>query len=268
MDVPGGRVPAGPTSGDGGGDEHPGSLPCIEFAPGHGAQDAGLLGAVGLSATDPPKKPKPSTSSGGALHRRQRPDSGDDQRLPRKQRQTAKRIFERLRGEYGFGGGYTTVKDYVREHRRRTQGDFCASVPSSGHAQCDFDEAPPIIGRSERQAQNLVLDSPHSDGCFIKAYPAETTEAFLDRHVSTFAFLDGVPQGILYDNTKLAMARILGDDGGSAAGRSSSSSPAPCSTASSAARARTTTKARWRAWWAVFAAISWCRFRPSIASTL
>ena len=45
----------------------------------------------------------------------------------------------------------------------------------------------------------------------MKAYPAETTEAFLDGHVSAFAFLGGVPQSILYDNTKLAVARILGD---------------------------------------------------------
>ena len=55
------------------------------------------------------------------------------------------------------------------------------------------------------------MDLPHSDGCFVKAYPAETTEAFLDGHVSAFAFLGGVPQSILYDNTKLAVARILGD---------------------------------------------------------
>ena len=40
---------------------------------------------------------------------------------------------------------------------------------------------------------------------------AETTEAFLEGHVSAFAFLGGVPQSILYDNTKLAVARILGD---------------------------------------------------------
>ena len=53
--------------------------------------------------------------------------------------------------------------------------------------------------------------APHSDGCFVKAYPAETTEAFLDGHVSAFAFMGGVPQGILYDNTKLAVAKILGD---------------------------------------------------------
>ena len=26
----------------------------------------------------------------------------------------------------------------------------------------------------------LVLDLPHSDDCFMKTYPAETTEAFLD----------------------------------------------------------------------------------------
>ena len=80
-----------------------------------------------------------------------------------------------------------------------------------GHAQCDFGEALVIIGGVERKAHYFVLDLPHSDGCFIKAYPAETTEAFLDGHVSAFAFLGGVPQSILYDNTKLAVARILGD---------------------------------------------------------
>ena len=80
-----------------------------------------------------------------------------------------------------------------------------------GPAQCDFGEARVIIGGVERKAHYLVLDLPHSDGCFVKAYPAETTEAFLDGHVSAFAFLGGVPQSILYDNTKLAVARILGD---------------------------------------------------------
>ena len=55
------------------------------------------------------------------------------------------------------------------------------------------------------------MDLPHSDGCYVKAYPAETTEAFLDGHVSALAFLGGVPQSILYDNAKLAVAKILGD---------------------------------------------------------
>ena len=135
----------------------------------------------------------------------------DDLSRPRKQRHTAKRIFERLRDEYGFDGGYTTVKDYVRENRRQTREMFVPLSHAPGHAQCDFGEALVVIGGVERKAHCFVIDLPHSDGCFVKAYPAETTEAFLDGHVSAFAYLGGVPQSILYDNTRLAVAKILGD---------------------------------------------------------
>ena len=135
----------------------------------------------------------------------------EDLRVPKKQRHTAKRIFERLRDEYGFDGQYTIVKDYVREHRRQSREMFVPLAHSPGHAQCDFGEARVVIGGVEQKAHYFVLDLPHSDGCFVKAYPAETTEAFLDGHVSALAFLGGVPQSILYDNTKLAVARILGD---------------------------------------------------------
>ncbi len=55
------------------------------------------------------------------------------------------------------------------------------------------------------------MDLPHSDACFVVAYPAETTEAFCDGHVRAFAFFGGVPKSILYDNTRIAVARILGD---------------------------------------------------------
>ena len=135
----------------------------------------------------------------------------EDHKVSRKQRHTAKRIFERLRDEHGFAGQYTIVKDYVRERRRRTKEMFVPLSHAPGHVQCDFGEARVIIGGVEQKAHYFVLDLPHSDGCFIKAYPAETTEAFLDGHVSALSFLGGVPQSILYDNTRLAVARILGD---------------------------------------------------------
>ena len=135
----------------------------------------------------------------------------DDHRVPRKQRHPAKRIFDRLRDEYGFDGGYTIVKDYVREHRRQTKEMFVPLSHPPGQAQCDFGEALVVIGGVQRKAHCFVLDLPHSDGCFVKAYHAESTEAFLDGHVSAFAFLGGISQSILYDNTRLAVARILGD---------------------------------------------------------
>ena len=43
------------------------------------------------------------------------------------------------------------------------------------------------------------------------AVPAETTETFLEAHVRAFKYFGGVPTRILYDNTRLAVARILGD---------------------------------------------------------
>jgi hypothetical protein len=80
-----------------------------------------------------------------------------------------------------------------------------------GHGQVEFGEAIGIIGGVERKIHFLAFDLPHSDACFVVAYPAETTEAFCDGHVRAFAFFGGVPKSILYDNTKIAVARILGD---------------------------------------------------------
>ena len=135
----------------------------------------------------------------------------DDQSQPKKQQHTAKRIFERLRDEYGFTGGITIVKDYVAGWRQRTQEMFVPLVHPPGHAQADFGEAIGIIGGVERRIHFFAFDLPHSDACFVVGYPAETTEAFCDGHVRAFAFFGGVPQSILYDNTKIAVARILGD---------------------------------------------------------
>src|SRR5260370_2899549 len=47
---------------------------------------------------------------------------------------------------------------------------------------------------------------------FVAGFTAETTEAFLEGHVCAFAYFDAVPTGILYDNTKSAVARILGGE--------------------------------------------------------
>ena len=138
-------------------------------------------------------------------------EADTDPDVPRKQRHTAHRIFERLRDEYGFTGGYTIVKDYVRSRRQSTREAFVPLHHPPGHAQVDFGEAVVELRGQREKVAFFCLILPHSNVWFVKAYPRETTEAFLDGHVSAFAFLGGVPRSILYDNTTLAVARILGD---------------------------------------------------------
>jgi len=134
-----------------------------------------------------------------------------DKLVPKKQRHTSKRIFERLRDEHGFSGGITIVKNYIFATKQRQREMFVPLSHPPGHAQADFGEVLAIIGGVERKIHFLVMDLPHSDACFLKAYPAATTEAFCDAHIAAFAFFGGVPVSILYDNTRIAVARILGD---------------------------------------------------------
>jgi transposase len=136
----------------------------------------------------------------------------DDKQRPAKQRHTAKRIFERLREEHGFTGGYTIVKDYVRSVELHSREVFIPLTHAPGEVQADFGEALVVIAGVEQKAHYLAMDLPHSDDCFVMAFPAETTEAFLEGHVRAFAYFGAVPTRILYDNTKIAVARILGGE--------------------------------------------------------
>jgi transposase len=135
----------------------------------------------------------------------------EDKSRNRKQRHTAKRIFERLREEHRYTGGYTIVKDYVRLRKLSQREMFVPLEHPAGDAQVDFGEAQVVIAGEERKAHYLVMDLPQADDCFVMAFPAETTEAFLEGHVQGFGYFGGVPRTILYDNTKLAVAEILGD---------------------------------------------------------
>jgi transposase len=134
----------------------------------------------------------------------------DDTSRPAKQRHTSKRIFERARDEHGCAGGLAIVKDYVLARRQRLREVFVPLRHDPGHAQADFGEAVAVVGGVE-QIHFFALDLPHSDAGFVQAYPTETTEAFCVGHAATFSFFGKVPKSILYDNTTLAVARILGD---------------------------------------------------------
>ncbi len=82
----------------------------------------------------------------------------EDLKVPRKQRHTAKRVFDRLQDERGFTGGYAIIKDYMRERDQRRQEVFVPLSHPPGHGQADFGEAMVVIGGVERKAHFFVLD--------------------------------------------------------------------------------------------------------------
>jgi transposase len=133
----------------------------------------------------------------------------EDQAMPRKQRHTAKRIWERLR-EAGFSGGYTAVKDAVRELTQRRQEVFVPLVHRPGEAQVDFGHAVVKVNGKLRKVAFFVMALPYSDASFVMAFERECTETFWEGHVQAFAFFGGVARRITYDNTKVAVGQIVG----------------------------------------------------------
>lgn len=133
-----------------------------------------------------------------------------NRQLPRKQRYTVTRMWQVLQDE-GFTGGYTTVKDAVRQLNQQAPKEvFMPLTQPPGEAQVDFGYALACIGGALKKAAFFVMSLVHSDAMFVMAFPRECTEAFLEAHVAAFAFFGFVPSRISYDNTKVAVAQILG----------------------------------------------------------
>src|SRR5919112_613743 len=133
----------------------------------------------------------------------------DDKQAPRKQRHTARRIYQRLRDE-GYQGGYTVIKEVVRDLRLKGREVFVPLVHRPGEAQVDFGEAVLQAAGRLRKVAFLVMALPHSDAFFMRAYDRECTETFWDGHVRAFDFFGGVPRRITYDNSRVMVARIIG----------------------------------------------------------
>jgi len=132
----------------------------------------------------------------------------DDREVPKKQRHTAKRIFERIRDE-GYDGGYTQVKLAVRQIRQRSKEVFVPLVHRPGEAQFDFGFALARIGGVLTKVAFSVMALPYSDAFFVQAFPRISTEVLWEAHVRSFGFFGGVPYRITYDNDSVIVDKVL-----------------------------------------------------------
>lgn len=136
-----------------------------------------------------------------------------DKQAPPKQRHTAKRILERLR-EKGYQGGRTVVQEEVRRWRKRQAEVFMPLTHRPGEAQADFGEAVLVYRGQERKVAMFVMSLPFSDALFCQIFPRECTETFQEGHRRAFEFFGGVPRRISYDNSRIAVTKVIQKRGG------------------------------------------------------
>lgn len=135
----------------------------------------------------------------------------EDQRMPRKQRRTAKVMYESLL-ELGYQGSDRTVREYVRRIRQEMQNKAqeqairLEQIP--GEAQVDFGEFKAITGTELKTYYELVLSFPHSNGQACQVLPSENTVCFLHGLQSIFEIIGGVPSVIRFDNLAPAVKKI------------------------------------------------------------
>ena len=133
-----------------------------------------------------------------------------DGEVPRKSRHSAKRIFDRLKAERGYEGGYTVVKELVAEIKEMKREVFVPLRHRPGEAQVDFGHALVKVSGCLKKCPFFVMSLPYSDAFYVQVFERECTESFWEGHVRAFRYFGAVPTRIGYNNSKVAVAQMLG----------------------------------------------------------
>ena len=135
-----------------------------------------------------------------------------DRKIPRKQRHTASRIYERLVDEHGFTGSYSSVRRYVRKkkyHMKMTSNGFLPLAQPKGHGQVDFGEFIYYDGTgTEQKGYALTVSFPYSNKGFTQAFPSQNQECLLEGMKRVFEYIGGVPIRLRFDNMTTAVAHV------------------------------------------------------------
>ena len=138
-----------------------------------------------------------------------------DERMPRKQRHTARRIWRRIGAEMPECRiGESTVREYVRGKKKQmglTGVRTCVPQTYSPgqEAQVDWYESWAELAGEQVKLQVFSMRSMFSGAAFHRAYLRATQQAFLEAHELGFAYFGGVFRTLRYDNLKAAVKKIV-----------------------------------------------------------
>ena len=137
-----------------------------------------------------------------------------DRFMPRKQRHTAKRVYDRLVSERGYGGAYSSVQRYVKrwreEHRLPSDG-YLELEWHPGEAQVDFGMARAVVGGDRVDVHCLVVTFPYSNMRYCAALPGENAECVCAGLRTVFEHIGAVPLTLVLDNATGAGHRVAWD---------------------------------------------------------
>ena len=138
----------------------------------------------------------------------------DDLKAPKKQRHTARRVWQRLVDEHGAEVSEGTVRRYVAAVKGRRAIPLAEVMVPQTHplgyeAEVDFGAVSFVLGGELVQGWMFVMRLSASGKGFHRVYANQAQEAFFDGHVRAFAHFGGVPERVRYDNLKPAVARVL-----------------------------------------------------------
>ena len=137
-----------------------------------------------------------------------------DRVAPRKQRHTARRVWQRLVAEHGAQIGESTVRRYVAQVRAAQALPLAqVNVPQThllgAEAEVDFGTISVYLAGVLFEVSLFVMRLSASGRGFCRAYLNEAQEVFLDGHVRAFEHFGGVPGRVRYDNLKAAVVKVL-----------------------------------------------------------
>ena len=137
----------------------------------------------------------------------------EDLAAPRKQRHTARRVWQRLLEEHDAVVAESSVRNLVAQLRVEITPGQQVMVPQTHppaeEAEVDFGEFQAVIGGVVMKVWMFCLRLSHSGKAVHVAYANQSQESFLDGHVRAFEALGGVPVGMIrYDNLTPAVIRV------------------------------------------------------------
>jgi len=134
------------------------------------------------------------------------------ERTTQKQRITGTRVHRQL-VEEGYEVGITTVRDYLREKRRKEAEVFVPLIHRPGEeAQVDFFEVSVQEDGQMKKVWKFVMRLMYSGRDFLRLYERADQLSFLEAHVLAFSYLGGVPRRIVYDNLTAAVKKVAGSE--------------------------------------------------------